>query len=133
MTPGWFTSTCLAVSSADAAIRRVGELGPYRLEADSRQKIKNKIKIKIYLYLELVARLCIDTLYDVCGAGAPWGWACVGNIHNFLCLYVCVTVGSACTVHDGCLIFFFHFLSEFAKLYFACILTRGLNNLVQYR
>ena len=49
MTPGWFTSTCLAVSSADAAIRRVGELGPYRLEADSRQKIKNKNKNKILL------------------------------------------------------------------------------------
>jgi hypothetical protein len=44
MTPGWFASTCLAVSSADAAIRRVGELGPYRSEADSRQKIKNKRK-----------------------------------------------------------------------------------------
>jgi len=60
MTPGWFTSTCLAVSSADAAIRRVGELGPYRLEADSRQKIKRKNKRKnFYLYLELVASLCM--------------------------------------------------------------------------
>ena len=52
MTPGWFASTCLAVSSADAAIRRVGELGPYRSEADSRQKIKNKRKKGgFYLYL----------------------------------------------------------------------------------
>ena len=73
-------------------------------------------------------RDCVCIRYDVSGAGAPWRWACVGNIRNFICWYVCVTVGSACTVHDECLIFFFHFLSEFAKLYFACILTRGLNN-----
>ena len=64
MTPGWFTSTCLAVSSADAAIRRVGELGPYRLEADSRQKIKNKNKRKekFYLYLELFASFCMKNV-----------------------------------------------------------------------
>ena len=46
----------------------------------------------------------------------------------FLCLYVCVTVGSACVVHVGCRIFSFHFLSDFAKLHLACNLTCGLYN-----
>jgi len=44
-------------------------------------------------------------------------------------MFVCVCDRrSACVVHDSCLLFFFHFLTGFAKLYFACNLTRRLNN-----
>ena len=102
--------------------RRVGAIS-----IGGRQPAKNKNKIKFTCIWNWL-RDCVCIRYDVSGAGAPWRWACVGNMLNFVCLYVCMTVGSACTVHDDCLIFFFHFLSEFAKLYFACILTRGLNN-----